>query len=262
MFEKIKICLCHPKYIAMYYKEKASKIALLIITFFLAFSAIVLMSESNKDQFTEVDNRAIVQSVITGEVPYIAFDAQANKFVGNQATYKSEYYNVYFLPKADFKVVEKEAKISIVFDSIEAKIYYSGVLLHTTNYENENLGSFSLTEVNKGDTKSIYEFSKVLTVVLNDANEVFTQLSIFNYIVTMIGYYFSSVLMIFLFSLLSNPTIGTGIRFKLCCLDSLIFILVFAFQIMYNIPWLIYIAAALPILYSNVTFMHIVRKVN
>jgi hypothetical protein len=61
--------------------------------------------------------------------------------------------------------------------------------------------------------------------------------------------------------MLSNPTIGKGVRFKLCCLDSLIFILVFAFQIMFDVPWLIYVGSILPILYSNTTFMHIVRKV-
>jgi hypothetical protein len=245
----------------MYYKEKASKIALLIITFFLAFSAIVLMKESNKDQFTDIDNKEIVQAVISGEKPYVAFDSEANKFIGNQAIYKSEYYNLYFLPKADTQLIEKESKTSLVFDTKEVRIYYSGVLLHTANYENVNLDSFSLTEVRNGDTGNIYKFNKMLTVVLNDANKTFCQLSVFNYITTMIMYYFGIVLTIFLFTMLSNPTIGKGVRLKLCCLDSLIFILVFAFQVMYSIPWLIYIAAALPVLYSNVTFMHIIRKV-
>ena len=262
MLQKIKICLCHPKYIAMYYKEKGSKIALLILTFFLVFSGIAIVSESNQDFFTSADNSEIVQAVITGEVPYLAFDEQANKFIGNQAKYESTYYDLYFLPRDNISLSSKEQKTVLVFGTNEVKVYYAGVCLHVCDYSNELLEGFSLTEVNKGDIESIHSFNKLLTVVLNDANEVFCYLSMFNYIATMITYYFGIVLTLFLFTMLSNPTIGKGVRFKLCCLDSLVFILVFAFQIMFKISWLMYVGALLPILYSNVTFMHIIRKVN
>jgi hypothetical protein len=245
----------------MYYKEKPIKIVLLILTFFLAFSGIALLSETNKDFFTSVDNNEIVQAVITGEEPYLYFDAEGNRFVGSQASYQSTYYDLFFLPKEQVNFSEKEAKATIVFGYEQVKIYYSGVLLHIGDYTNEKMEGFSLVNVNDGDVEHIHAFNKMLTLILNDVNDTFCYLSALNYIVTMITYYFGIVLMLFIFSMLSNPTIGKGVRFKLCCLDSLIFILVFAFQIMFDVPWLIYVASILPILYSNTTFMHIVRKV-
>ena len=262
MFQKIRICLCHPKYIAMYYKEKASKIALLIVTFFLAFAGIVILCECKKDFFTNVDNQEIVQSIVIGDIPDLIFDAEQNKFIGNQATYKSTYYNVYFLPKEKINFNENEQKTSIIFEEEKVSIYHAGLLLHQGNYESEYLESFDLALVNKGDMKSTFIFSKLLTVIFNDVNPNAVKLSIVNYIATAIFYYFGIVLSLFLFTILSNPTIGKGVRFKLCCLDSLIFIAVFAFQVMLGIPWLLYVGVALPILYSNFTFLHIVRKVN
>lgn len=262
MFQKIRICLCHPKYIAMYYKEKASKIALLIVTFFLAFAGIVILCECKKDFFTNVDNQEIVQSIVIGDVPNLIFDAEQNKFIGNQATYKSTYYNVYFLPKEKINFNEREAKTSIIFDAEKVTLYYSGMLIHQGDYQSELLESFDLALVKDGDIKTTFVFSKLLTVILNDANQNVVKLSVLNYIVTAIFYYFGIVLSLFLFTILSNPTIGKGVRFKLCCLDSLIFIAVFAFQVMLGMPWLLYVGVALPILYSNFTFLHIVRKVN
>ena len=262
MLEKIKICLCHPKYIAMYYKEKASKIAILILTFFLAFAGVVILSESNRDYFTKIDNNEIVQSIIEGEVPTVSFDPNTNVFTGDQATYKSQYYNIYFLPTGDTNFKTTEEKTTIVFESDKVKVYYTNLLLYEGNYDNDKLEEFDLSLVNQGDINNIISFNKLLTIVLNDANGMFNAYAIVNYISTMILHYFGIVGMLFIFSLFSNPTIGKGVRFKLCCLDSLIFILVFAFQLMFKIEWLIYVALTLPVIYSNVTFMHIVRKVN
>ena len=262
MLEKIRICLCHPKYIAMYYKEKPSKIVTLILTFFLAFTGILLLSESKKDIFNNVDNEDIIQAIVIGEDSNITFDTATNKLEGNQAIYKSNYYNVYFLPQDKISLNENDSKTSIVFESEKVLIYYSGLLLYTGDYQSGYLDSFSLAEVGRGEVKNTFAFSEFLTVILNDANDIFVGVSIAIYLMTMITYYFGIVLTLFLFTMLSNPSIGKGVRFKLCCLDSLIFILVFAFQVLFDIPWLIFVGAALPIIYSNVTFMHIVRKVN
>ena len=147
MLEKIKICLCHPKYIAMYYKEKTSKIVTLVLTFFLAFAGVVVLSEANRDYFTKVDNDEIVQAIIKGENTDIKFiiGDDSNTFEGNQATYKSEYYNIYFLPTSDTNVKTKEEKTTIVLDSNQVKVYYTGVLLYEGDYQNDKLENFDLS---------------------------------------------------------------------------------------------------------------------
>ena len=262
MFKMIKICLSHPKYIAMYYKEKTRNVVMLILTFFLAFSMVAYIGEKNRDFFTSYDNDEIVQAVIRGENKNITFDSQLNKFVGDYATYTSTYYNIYFLPKGEITIPEKERKTSIVFLEEEYKIYYAAVLVHKGDYTNENLENIDISLVNLGDIDNIHTLNKLLTVILNDSNDVFANLSMFNYVATMITYYFGIVGLLFIFTSLSNPTIGKGVRFKLCCLDTLIFVFAYSLQIMFNIYWIIYIASALPIFYSNVTFMHIVRKVD
>jgi hypothetical protein len=220
-----------------------------------------VISETNKDIFTSADNKEIVQAVITGEKPNITFDEGTNKFIGDQATYKSTYYDLYFLPKEKINFNVKEEKTVIVFDSEEVRIYYHSALVHKGDYTNENLESFNLLDVNSGNINSIRSFNKLLTVLLNDANGVFCVISLFTYITTMIFQYAAIVLMLFVFTMMYNPTIDKVVRLRLCCLDSLIFVFVFTFQIMLNMPWIIYLAAMLPVLYSNITFRHIVRKV-
>ena len=69
MLQMIKDCLCHPKYIVFYYKEKGVKIFLLIFLFFAAFVGAAAAREYSTDYFLNSDNEEIIQAIVVGEEP-------------------------------------------------------------------------------------------------------------------------------------------------------------------------------------------------
>lgn len=261
MFEMLKDCLCHPKYIVLHYREKSFKVFLLIFLFFVAYVGACAVREYNTDYFSNIDNEEIIQAIVIGEDNDIVFDAEANILSGSPISYSSTNYNICFFENAPQDAESIDSKVTLIFTDTKINIMFFGMKVSEYDYTNDSLKSFNLELLSKGSVNDIIAFKEILTKAFDNANFAFSTISIVDRTTTVLVYYFGLILTTFFFSFLSNPGIGKGIRFKLCCLDSVIFILVMIFEVMFNINWLIYVALMLPVFYSNITFRHIARKV-
>ena len=261
MIHMLRDCLCHPKYIVMYYKEKGYKIFLLILLFLAAFVGAIALKEYSTDYFLNADNEEIIEAIVVGSDTDIKFDAESNTISGTPVAFSSANYNVCFLDQSLLTNSGLDTKVSLIFTETKLQINYATMNVSEYEYTDDTLKSFDLEKLSRGSVADMIEFKRLLTKSLDAANFTFSTLAIVDHTTTVVIYYLGLVVMLFFFSFLTNPTIGKGVRFKLVCLDSIIFLFLMILDVMFSASWLMYIALMIPVFYSNITFRHIARKV-
>ncbi len=263
MLKRIKTSLSHPKYVGLFFKDKFHNVILLIILFFAVFSASIFTKCMLTDQFG-IDQAIAVEQMIQystdslGNKPSVTiiYDADNKKFNGESMLFSSEDANISFLPT---NVNVSQNKLCVSFFEDNYVIYYGLYKLGSYSYDNTDLKSFNISNVQKGDTSDCINFRNFLIYSFDKVQYQQATLISVQSIISTLVYYFILIVFCLIAAYLINPAIEFKIRLKLVLYDSLSYFYWYFIALLLSITWIEYIALLVPVIFTNITFAHIRR---
>ncbi|MDE7161719.1 MAG: hypothetical protein K2N65_03055, partial [Anaeroplasmataceae bacterium] len=79
--------------------------------------------------------------------------------------------------------------------------------------------------------------------------------------ISLFVYYLICVFFCYILSIAINPSISKGVRAKFCFYDACVFLIGSFFAYLFDFGILIYFALALPLIYTIITFRHVIKVV-
>ena len=258
MLERIVSCLCHPRFIGKFHKDRGIKVFAYVLLFFAIYLVIFGAATFNVKTFDDDSCKLVTSSIILNGNSNAVYDSEKNVLKGSSNVVEGNGFILYILPNEEKLVT---GAVCIVLNEVDASIYYGGIKISSVNYEDINSSSFSFMEICKNNSTDIYVFKGFSDVVLNSANSFFQLITLFEGVINVIFYYLILLLCMYVFSIFVNPTIDRGIRVKLCMYDCISFFVLSTVGILFNAGWFVYIAACVPGIFTLITFKHIVKVV-
>lgn len=259
MYDRFRICLCHPKVIGLFYKDSFGKVFLYLLSLFLLFLGICAIDAYNTDHFTYSSAQSVSEVVMWGEKSDIVFDETTHQIKGKPIQFDSNGITLCFLGENAQKVSRK-----FIFHFKENKITvsYGTYVLCDLAYQDMKTDGFSIQKIQSGEIKDIVSFQTFMDIVLDKINTSYATLYFAESFMVGIVYFF----MVFIGSLVAsfflNPTIVGKIRVKLCLYSVGVYYLIMTFAVLFGATWLQYAALFIPFIYSGITFTHIIRVEN
>lgn len=257
MYDRIRICLCHPKLIGLYYKDSFLRVIFYIVSLFAVFTGVAAAVAYNTDHFKYEDTK-YVSNLILGEdkTSDIVLDKTNNRLTGTPVKYETGDLIVNFLVEESYSLSQK---IIFRFKSDSVDVLYNGYIMGSYTYESMPVNGFSLEKMKTGDTLNIVYFQDCIDVLFGRVNTAYASFYFGEAVSVGIMYFFMILIVAFATSYFLNPTITGKIRFKLAIYSVSVFYLVMTLSLMLNAAWLQYVAIILPLVYSNITFAHIIK---
>jgi len=265
MFERIKCCLCYPRFIGKFFKDKGSMIFLMILLFFGVYAVSLGFKTYSSEYFDDDSVLLVTSCVVQGDKANISYDKESGKLSGDSITYAGEGFNVMFFPKEEDKnIINYDnlsyiAGVNIVFDVDGGHIELGGIKVSEFYYKDINISDFNIIDVQNNNAGAVYTFKVLVRAGLLSSNLFFNTYDFTLNLISDFIMYFVFVLISYFFSRGINNTIDSKIRAKLCFYDNLIYFIVCMVVCLVGIEWLSFIGVLLPLIYTFVTFRHIVR---
>lgn len=260
MLERLKDCLCHPKFLGKYNKDYPGIVFLTIFIFFVLFAAMFAARCYTDAPFDDSSSQIITSQIIRQGGADIVYDAEKNVLQGQSIEFQGEGYRLVFLP-SNAKMTMKFDEMTILFKEELAEVYYSNMKVSSIAYQDITVSGFNLKDVASNATSDIYSFKLFVGNILNSANIFFQTFSFIQGMVSIVLYYLICVLFSVFLSIAINPTIDRGVRIKLCFYDGCVFFVGSFFAHLFAFEMLVYFSLLLPMVYTLITFRHIVRIV-
>ena len=259
MLGRILDCLCHPKYIGMYYKDRLSKVIGVAVIVFMLFVVVCGIYTFNKVGFDYQVSKGITNSIQLVETKEINYDSESDTLSGEEAYYNYSYIGVQFLG-SKLPVAFTEEAIVLDFKETYVGVYVSGYEVKQINYSETSGESFSLKAVGKGDITNIVVFQDFIHSILEEVNVLYQGLILGAMISQVFTYYIGTLILVFFVSIMHNPGIDKKTRFKLCIYSTLIYLFAEIFVLLCGAQWISYVGIILAVVYPKITFSHIRRK--
>lgn len=261
MLERFKDCLCNPKCIGKYYKDRFGKAFLIILFFFLL--SIVIQAARCYTENPLSDNLAINYSsmVLQNGSSDVAYDANSHRLTGTSFNSSKNGYYLVVLPKEGDLIDLKLDSIAVILAEDRAELYYSSRRISSVSYNDISVASFSFDNIAHNQVVDKHHFQGLIDEVFDSSRGLFQTFNFIDGVASSIVYYFILVFFCYIFSIGVNPTIQKNVRVKLCFYDSCIFFVCQFFAYLFNTKLLIYLALIMPIIYSFITFRHIIKVV-
>lgn len=257
MGNRIKDCLCHPKWIGKYFKDRIWSVFLMLVLFFGCYAAVSAARAYTTAPFTSESASSLVSTIYRNAENDIYYQAEDHELYGTSTVYQGPSFSMYFLSEE----VNYQSEITIVFDRDSAAVYEYNLKIGQVFYRDLRISSFSLANVKKYQSADVYEFGKLAMAVL-ESSFLYYQSAAFLYdLGVTLAYYLMIVLVLCFFSVYINPGIELKIRIKLCFYDALVYFAVCMFSVLFGISWLSYVAFIVPVIYNLITFKHIIKVV-
>ena len=260
MFYRIVDILCHPSRIGLYIKDKIYVVIIMFISFVALFMGVMALKVYPQDYYSLESAENISFAVSKSNIiPTIKYENK--KIVGDKPYMViMDDFSACFLPEnysTNNEITKRSLNMAFYEDHVD--IYYGSRLSNTIKYEEVNVSDFDFNNVYKGVTKDRINFEEFVfhfldSTELHFKNTVYLQNSLIA-----IGYYAISLFVSALFSFYVNSGIAMKVRWKLLIYDSLVYFFVMIFSIVFAYGFIEYIALVLPLIYSNITFRHIIR---
>lgn len=260
MLERFKDCICHPRYIGKYNKDSFGKVLLLLFLFFCIACGMLAGRSYIEKPFNEASALEITSKVITGNLVSAQYDAKEKKLIGNSGVISGKGFKVHILDK-EWDKTRSSSDILILLNEEDATIYVGAREISNKKYIDIQTDSFSFEQIKSNDATSIYYFKIFILDVLYSSNLYFQTMNFIDELISLLISYVLCLLFSYFLSLVINPTIDRGVRVRLCFYDSCIYFVASFFAYLFNISFISYIALALPLLYTLITFRHIVKVV-
>lgn len=260
MLERFKDCLCHPKFLGKYNKDRAGVVFLTIFIFLVLFTAIFAARCYTEAPFNDSSSQTVTSEIITQGSSDVIYDAEKHLLSGKSIELKGEGYRLLILP-SNGKATMNFDEVTILLKEEYAEMYYSSMRVSSIEYKDIIASSFSLEKVAENKTTDIYNFKTFLNSVLSSSNLFFQTFSFLQGVVTTIIFYLICVFFSVFLSIAINPTIDRDVRIKLCFYDGCIFFIGCFFAHLFDFGILVYFSLLLPMIYTLITFRHIVKIV-
>ena len=248
---------CHPSRIVFYYKDKIY----VLIIHLLAFAAMavgVTAALSYTDYYIsredgEAFSKAIFESKQVAEIEYNDY-----KLSGEQATISAGVFRIYFNMEQPTKYSSSE--FVVVLGEEKARGYSGTKLVYEMEYKNLSSNySFKLSDLKSGKNEKEIEFVDFISVYLRGFEHEYATQTFLGGLRLILEFYGILLIAMFIFTYLINPTIKFEVRARLMIYDSLIFFFIFSLAFIFNVEFLEYLAFAIALFYSSITFRHIIR---
>lgn len=258
MWDRIKICFCHPRWIGKFHHDHPRIVAGTILLFFALFLAIYGVRCYTTSPFDEAAGNTVASFLVNHGEVNVSYENK--KLSGEQYTIVGDNFHIYILTAKDTQKVNI-ANISICLDETQAVVYLGNLKMKTISYQSISSSDFDFKDISTNQPKAIYQFKIFINEILNSASVPFQTINFIEGILNEIIFYFMMVVLLSFYALAINPTIDRNIRIKLCMYDALSYFSVSFFAELFNVYWLSYLALVLPIIYCTITFRHIVKVV-
>lgn len=254
---RIMDIFCHPSHIVFYYKDKIY----VLIIHLLAFAAMavgVTAALSYTDYYIsredgEAFSKAIFESKQVAEIEYNDY-----KLTGEQATISAGVFRIYFNMEQPTKYSSSE--FVVVLGQEKARGYSGTKLVYEMEYKNLSSNySFKLSDLKSGKNEKEIEFVDFISVYLRGFEHEYATQTFLGGLRLILEFYGILLIAMFIFTYLINPTIKFEVRARLMIYDSLIFFFIFSLAFIFNVEFLEYLAFAIALFYSSITFRHIIR---
>ena len=259
MLERMKNCICHPRYIGKYNKDKIGKIILICFLFFLMYMVVFGIRTFTENPMGVNAESILVSEVISKQEHTITFDSESNKLSGDSVIIEKETFGFYVFPSTETKM--SSLVINIVLQEDKGYVYYGDYEIANIDYSDIATANFSFDGIAKNNTTDIYNFRKFISSVLESSYTFFRMYNFAEGIAMTFMTFMATFLVSFIFARMINPTIEGKVRAKLALYDTNIFLVCAMLASLFNVGWIAYIGYALPIIYTSITFKHIIRVV-
>ena len=259
MLERIKDCICHPRFIGKYNKDKIGKILFVIFLFFALYLLVFGVRVFNENPLGEGSESLIASKVISKQNKTIYYDSETNKLIGDSIVIQEETFNMYVLPTDEATI--SNLTVNIVLKEDKGFVYYGDIAIGVINYTDVQAGSFTFEGISNNNPTDIYQFRNFISSVLESS---YTFFRVYNFVegaITTFTTFMMLFLVSFIFARMINPTIEGKVRAKLVLYDANIFLVCAMLASLFNAGWIVYIGYALPMIYTTRTFKHIIRVV-
>ena len=259
MLERIKDCICHPRFIGKYNKDKIGKVILISFVFFLLYMAVFGLRTFNENPIGVNASSVVVSEVIAKQDHTVVYDNSTNKLTGDSISIQQETFGFYVLPNENTKV--SSLVINIVLQETKGYVYYGEYEVGSIEYQDIAAAGFTFDGISKNNPTDIYNFRIFVSSILESSFLFFRVFNFAEDVVMTFSTYMVVFLVAFIFARMINPSIEGKVRAKLALYDSNIFLICAMFASLFNISWILYIGYMLPMIYTSVTFKHIIKVV-
>lgn len=259
MLRRLINCTCHPKNIGKHFKDSFIVVLFTILIFFVLYMGVFAARVYNEPAFYESDAVAISSRLIKEENLTGSYDSTTFKITSPTKTIEGNGFNLYIMP-TDYKINNID-KINIVLYETGAEVYFGSVKASSVSYASLKCADFSFDKMAQNDVSTIYNFKLFIMGVLNSSSLFFQTLTFFEGIFTTAIMYLLVAFFCYIFAGFINLGIDRGIRVKLVAYDACIFLVEMFFITLFNWGSIIYIAMILPLIFTFITFRHIVKVV-
>ena len=250
-----KLCniIFRPAQTAIYLTDKVYKVILWALGFFTIIIGIILAYSFSIKYYDYTFTDNVCLYIASNDESNIKFEN--NKLTGSEYSIKGEGVYIYYL-KSDF--AHNDYGLVMNYKEEEVDIYYRFYNKITVKYSELDANDFTFSDVkyNKGLSRIYYEgFLMGAVDKINTKASFHLFLDSFINVLTM---FFVVVLVSSVFSFFVNPMIKLKHRVRLCVYDSLIYLVFMMVVLIFKINWLQYVALAIPLIYTNISFKKIV----
>ena len=260
MFERIKDCICHPRFIGKYNKDHVGIVILTILLFFVFCLAMLAGRSYTEPAFDETTNLMFVSSLVKSDVKNTQYDSLNHKVTGESFELNESGYKLIVLPKEETLNLKLDSITVVLYES-EATVYFSTMNVSHISYTDIQCSSFQFGNVAKNNPTDIYHFKILIDEVLDSSRVFFQTFSFLQEAISLVVYYLICVVFCYVLSIAINPTISKGVRAKFCFYDGCVFFIGAFFAYLFNFGMLIYFSLALPLIYTIITFRHVIKVV-
>lgn len=254
---RIMDIFCHPSRIVFYFRDKIYVVLIhlaLFIAFAIGATAMVAYSGDYVNRSAGVEfAEDVFKSTKNSNVVFENY-----QMTGDMATITSGVYKAYFNMESPKEY--SDSYFTIVFGKETVKGYIGSKELFKNNYSDLKTNyNFKLSDIKDGNSDKRAQFVDFMSVYLEGFETEYATQTFLGGIATIFEFYGVLLVAMFIFSYLVNPTIKFEVRARLMIYDSLIFFFVFIFAYIFNIEFIEYLAFIISLIYSGITFRHIIR---
>ncbi|MCM1130393.1 MAG: hypothetical protein NC310_03125 [Roseburia sp.] len=261
MFERFKDCVCHPRYIGKYNKDKGGIVFLTILIFFFLSILMQGIRSYTANPISETFSYAMTSTVIQHGKTNVVYNAAEGKIIGDYFESKHNGFHLIVLPEEHTSVALELDAVTVILEEESATLYYGNLRASTFLYKNLDIVNFSFENVATNQATDTYYFRIFIDHILDSAKVFFQTYAFIQGIITTVVYYLICVAFSYVLSIAINPTINRGVRIKLCMYDGCVFFVGTFFAYLFNSDIITYFSLALPLVYTLVTFRHIIKVV-
>lgn len=258
MLDRIRDCICHPKIIGRYNRDKIGKILLFVLFFFFVY-VVVFGVRTFTENPLEGKGNELTSLVISKQDKTVEYDSETFILTGDFVKIETENVGLYVLPNEDVYI--NSYILNVVLEEDMAYVYFGDIEISSISYKDIQTKDFSFENISSNESKDILYFKMFIEGILESSYDYFRMINFVEGVISTASLYLMLFLVCFLFARMVNPTIEGKVRAKLVLYDNVVFLVFTILASLFNQGWLAYVAYSLPMIYTMITFRHIVRVV-